>query len=94
MARYDAPAGTPADRRDEAEIAVTVEDAWQHRGVGSRLTARLARLAQERGYERFNATMLADNRAALGLVRKLSPEATVSFADGEYHATIPIARAS
>ncbi len=36
VARYDARAGGHA-----AEIAVTVEDAWQHRGLGKRLTKRL-----------------------------------------------------
>jgi GNAT superfamily N-acetyltransferase len=96
VARYDAPPATPSDRSDqageagEAEIAVTVEDAWQHRGVGEGLAARLAHLAKERGYERFNATLLADNRAALGLIRKMSPDAKVSFADGELHASIPL----
>jgi GNAT superfamily N-acetyltransferase len=90
VARYDAPAVIPADHAGEAEIAVTVEDAWQHRGVGGGLTKRLARLAKERGYQRFNATMLADNRAALGLVRKMSPDAKVSFAEGELHASIPL----
>jgi GNAT superfamily N-acetyltransferase len=94
VARYDAPAGGAGAPPGEAEIAVTVEDAWQHRGVGKRLSLRLARLARERGYERFNATMLGDNRAALGLVRRLSPDATVSFADGEFHASIPLRRAS
>jgi GNAT superfamily N-acetyltransferase len=90
VARYDAPAAAPLEYPAEAEIAVTVEDAWQHRGVGKRLTARLARLAKDRGYERLNATLLADNRAALGLIRTLSPDATVSFADGEFHASIPL----
>ena len=31
--------------RSEAEIAITVEDAWQHRGVGKRLARRLAAVA-------------------------------------------------
>ena len=90
VARYDTPAAAPREQAGEAEIAVTVEDAWQHRGVGKRLTAKLAGLAKERGYERFNATMLADNRAALGLIRTMSPDAEVSFADGELHASIPL----
>ena len=38
VARYDGRPGQP----DEAEIAITVEDAWQHRGVGKRLAVRLA----------------------------------------------------
>jgi GNAT superfamily N-acetyltransferase len=89
VARYDTRKGT-----NQAEIAVTVEDAWQHRGLGRRLTARLALLAATRGIDAFVATMLPDNRAALGLVRKLSPDADVHFADGEYEAFIPLPHAS
>jgi GNAT superfamily N-acetyltransferase len=89
VARYD---GLTGSRR--AEIALTVEDAWQHRGVGRRLARRLAALASERGYDTFVATMLPDNRAALGLVRKLVPDATVRWAGGEYEAALPLVRAS
>lgn len=89
VARYDAQPGAT-----QAEIAVTVEDAWQHRGIGEELGRRLAKLAYRRGYERFVATMLPDNRAALGLLHKLAPEAEVHFASGEYEATVPLGRAS
>ena len=89
VARYDARPGVT-----HAEIAVTVEDAWQHRGLGAALSRRLAKLAIDRGYERFTATLLPDNRAALGLVRKLSPGADVRFAGGEYEATMPLRTAS
>ena len=89
VARYD---GRPGSR--EAEIAITVEDAWQHRGVGKRLAVRLAGLATDRGYDTFVATMLPDNRAALGLVRKLVPDATVRWAGGEYEAALPLNKAS
>lgn len=89
VARYD---GLIGSRR--AEIALTVEDAWQHRGIGKRLAKRLAVLASERGYDTFMATMLPDNRAALGLVRKLVPDATVRWAGGEYEAALPLVRAS
>jgi RimJ/RimL family protein N-acetyltransferase len=89
VARYD---GRPDSR--QAEIAITVEDAWQHRGVGKRLAALLAKLAAEQGYDTFVATMLPDNRAALGLVRKLVPDATVRFAGGEYEADMPLMHAS
>ena len=78
VARDDAKAGETG-----AEIALTVEDTWQHHGLGRELASRLAVLAKDRGYARFTATMLPDNRAALGLMRKLSPQATVQFAGGE-----------
>lgn len=89
VARYDARRGSHA-----AEIAVTVEDAWQHRGLGLRLARRLAALALDHGFDQFLATMLPDNRPALGLLRKLSPTAAVRFDGGSYEAIAPLDRAS
>ena len=88
VARYD---GRPGSH--EAEIAVTVEDAWQHHGVGVRLARRLARTARDHGFDQFVATMLPDNRQALGLLRRLAPAAAVHFDDGNYAATVPLRRA-
>ena len=90
VARYDAVKTERGDPVREAEIAVTVEDAWQHRGLGKRLTARLALLARDRGCQTLVATVLPDNRAALGLVHKLSPDATVTWSGGEYQASMPL----
>jgi ribosomal protein S18 acetylase RimI-like enzyme len=89
VARYDAVPGT-----NHAEIALTVEDAWQHHGLGERLSRRLATRAYARGYDSFVATVLPDNRAALGLMRKLSPHADVHFEGGEYEASMPLRSAS
>ena len=88
VARYDGRSD-----EHEAEIAVTVEDAWQHRGLGKRLSRRLAVRAVEHGYDSFVATMQGENYAALGLLRKLSHDATVRFEDGGYSASVPLGRA-
>ena len=87
VARYDAKPGS-----DEAEIALTVEDKWQHHGLGKELGRRLGVLACGRGYHRFTAMMLADNRAAIGLMRKLSPSAELHFAEGEFEASMSTCR--
>jgi GNAT superfamily N-acetyltransferase len=89
VARYDGRAGEP-----DAEIAVTVEDAWQHRGVGKQLARLLAMCALDHGFERFIARMLPDNRDAVALFRRLSGGATVRFEDGNYSAVAPLSRAS
>lgn len=94
VARYDGRVNDDRSPAGQAEIAITVEDDWQRRGLGKRLAKRLGALAAERGYESFVATMLPDNRAALGLVRKLVPDATVRFAGGEYEADMPLVQAS
>ena len=88
-ARYDSECGS-----DEAEIALTVADAWQHRGIGTRLARRLMIMAAERGFTRFVANILPENRAALRLVRELAPDVSVRWDSGAYVATIPLARAS
>ena len=58
------------------------------------LTEVLSYNLQREGYDTFVAIMLPDNRAALGLVHKLVPDATVRFAGGEYEASLPLVRAS
>lgn len=85
VARYDRRPGS-----DAAEIAVTIEDAWQHRGLGSRLARRLAARAAGRGIAELSAAMLGDNRPALGLLRRLAPGSEVRFEHGEYAASVRI----
>jgi GNAT superfamily N-acetyltransferase len=89
VARYDGRCAW-----HEAEIALTVDDAWQRRGLASRLGPRLAQLAVERRIDTFTATIGGENRAALRLVRQMAPRASIRFADGEYAVSIPLVRAS
>ncbi|MCU1427937.1 MAG: GCN5-related N-acetyltransferase [Actinomycetia bacterium] len=86
VARYDASAGAM-----RAEIAVTVEDAWQHRGLGTVLLRMLTKLALDRGLNAFFASMLADNRPALAALHRLAPGARVALEGGAYEATIKLA---
>jgi GNAT superfamily N-acetyltransferase len=85
VARYDAECGARA-----AEIAVTVEDTWQHRGIGTKLSRRLSSLAIARGFDTFVASILPENRAALRLVRTLSSDTSIRWNRGEYEASIPL----
>jgi len=52
-----------------ADMAITVADAWQGRGLGSLLLARIVLRARENGYRELRATTLAENRRARALVR-------------------------
>jgi ribosomal protein S18 acetylase RimI-like enzyme len=88
VARYDGEPGTHS-----AEIAVTVEDEWQHRGVGRKLARRLALVAMDHGFDEFSAIVLPDNRDALGLLRSLSPDAHIEFDSSGLSATLPLRRA-
>jgi acetyltransferase len=58
-------------RGDAAEFAIVVADAWQGRGIGRRLLAKLAEVARHRGLKRLYGDILAMNRPMLELVRKL-----------------------
>ena len=62
-----------AVRRDTAEVAVTVADDWQHRGVGGALLRALRDRAVAEGISSFTAYMLADNRPMMALLEELGP---------------------
>ena len=66
------------DQPDTAEVGVTVVDAWQHRGLGSALLARLSERALEAGIEYFSAEILAENRTMLALLPSLGQVQTES----------------
>jgi GNAT superfamily N-acetyltransferase len=57
--------------REVAEMAVAVADDWQGHGVGSRLTAALAKRARQEGISSFTALALAQNDAMLNLLEEL-----------------------
>jgi GNAT superfamily N-acetyltransferase len=57
-----------ADEPEVAELAVTVVDAWQHKGLGRILLERLVEAARERGVARFRAEILASNAPMLALL--------------------------
>lgn len=63
-------------RPQEADLALTVSDEWQGRGLGGLLLRRLARRAREEGVTRFTADVLAANDAMLHLLRALGPTTT------------------
>jgi protein lysine acetyltransferase len=56
-----------------AEVAVTVVDDWQGRGLGTALLGLLADRARAEGIRRFTALMLASNREMRDLFEDLGP---------------------
>jgi len=59
-----------ADEPTTAEIAITVADCWQRRGIGSLLARALGEEARSHGIRRFTATISAENAPALRLLEK------------------------
>ena len=64
-----------------AEVAVTVIDSWQRRGLGAVLLRELAQRAAAEGIRHFTAEILAENRPMLTLARRLGQ------ADTSFHGT-------
>ena len=91
VARYNAVVRTAPTRTRDAEIALTVEDAWQRRGVGRRLVRRLGVLAARRGLTCSSPRSIPTTAPVLALMRDLVPDATVWFSSGEYQARLPLA---
>ena len=58
-------------KSDTAEIAVVVADAWQGKGIGSRLLVDLRHLAMNAGIKHIEASVLSENRRMLDLAREL-----------------------
>jgi RimJ/RimL family protein N-acetyltransferase len=85
IARYIRDADDPR----AAEIAVTVADDWQGRGLGTELLAQLSNRAREAGICRFIATVSAENTAMTALLSKMGAElAERSRGIVEYHVAL------
>ena len=67
IARYVRDASDP----HSAEIALTVVNDWQGRGLGTELLAQLSGRARAAGIRRFTALVSADNAAMTALLRRL-----------------------
>ena len=72
IARYIRDPGDP----EAAEIAVTIADDWQGRGLGTELLTRLSDRARQAGIGRFTATVSADNVTMPRLLWKMGAELT------------------
>lgn len=78
VARYE---GNPG--QTSAELAVVVDDALQHQGVGKALLLRLVDVAVVRGLDAIVAEVLVENRAMLRLLHRLGIPLRSEDADEE-----------
>jgi len=70
IARYVRDASDP----QAAEIAVTIVDDWQGRGLGAELLSQLSDRARQEGIRRFTALVTAGNTAMTRLLRNINAE--------------------
>jgi GNAT superfamily N-acetyltransferase len=77
-------------RPDTAELAVTVIDDWQARGVGTLLVEVLSARAREEGITTFTALMLAENDDMMDMLSHLGPVRIVDQEAGTIEIEMPI----
>ena len=74
------------DAEDEADFAIVIDDEWQGRGLGAHLLSALIDLARRSGLRRVHGITFSENKAMLGLARrlgfKLSLEPGAAFLTG------------
>ena len=91
IARYIRHAADP----HAAEIAVTIVDDWQRRGLGTELVTRLSDRARREGIHRFTALVAEDNTAVARMLRNASASlAGRSPGTAEYEITLMPPRAA
>jgi RimJ/RimL family protein N-acetyltransferase len=77
-------------KADRAEVAFTVGDEFQGRGVGTLLLAHLARIARELGYTTFEAEVLPDNRLMLEVFEHSGLLERETAGDGTVHVELTL----
>jgi RimJ/RimL family protein N-acetyltransferase len=75
---------------NSAEIAITVVDEWQRRGVGRKLLKRIVMAASEHGIERVDGVALADNQQILKLLAPHASDISKNHEDGLIHFTCDV----
>ena len=71
-----------------AEIGFTVAEAWQGRGIASRLLQHLASIARGQGVAEFEAYVLPENAPMLAVFRGSGLPMTTRYAEGLVHVTL------
>jgi len=74
----------------EAEMAVLVDDRYQHQGMGTELYRRLIEVAREEHLTRIVSTILSENREMQAICRKLGFEMKADLEDGTIQAELKL----
>jgi GNAT superfamily N-acetyltransferase len=69
---------------NEAEVAITVHDHFQGRGIGTYLARALVTVARRNGIHAFRATVLADNHAMMHVFHKVAERIAVEVESDVY----------
>ena len=86
MARYV----RSKERSEVAEVAVTVIDDWQGRGLGTLLLEAISVRARAEGIKQFTALILATNDEMIDLFKRLDPGRIIDRAPGTIEIEVAI----
>ena len=75
---------------NEAELAVLVDDRYQHLGMGTELYRRLVGVARDEKVERVVSTILTENREMRAIVQKLGFRLESNMEDGTIRAELQV----
>jgi acetyl coenzyme A synthetase (ADP forming)-like protein len=78
--------------KPSAEVAFVIEDAYQGKGIGTKLVEWLANVARDRGITTFEASVLAENKGMMGVFKDYGFHVTSEYEGNVYRVTFPIAR--
>jgi len=77
-------------RRDTAEVAFVVEDAYQGKGIGTHLLEQLAMVAREKSIRLFEGEVLADNQEMMNVLKDSGFQVAQELEYGVYRVVLPI----
>ena len=87
FAAFDTPG-----RQRSAEVAFTVEEDYHGQGIASRLLRHLVHIAREKGVSQFEAEVLPENNAMLGVFERSGLPMKKESGGGVVHVTLSLAR--
>ena len=75
---------------DRAEVAFSIPDSMQGRGIGTRMLERLAEIARGRGIRFFDAFVLGENRRMMDVFLESGFEVSQALEQGVFHVSMSI----
>ncbi|MFC1891766.1 GNAT family N-acetyltransferase [Thermodesulfobacteriota bacterium] len=75
-----------------AEVAFVIADAYQGKGIGTKLVEWLANVARNNDIDLFEANVLAENREMMKVLRTYGFHITTQLKESVYHVTFSIAK--
>jgi acetyl coenzyme A synthetase (ADP forming)-like protein len=78
--------------KSSAEVAFVIEDAYQGKGIGTKLVEWLANVARDNGITTFEAAVLAENKGMMTVFKDYGFHVSSEYEGNVYRVTFPIAR--